>query len=85
MQPDDPELRVRHEAGPDRAALKALGQPAGVRRVPLGPAGQVLDLLGVGQDTLEPLGLQPVITLAVMTSLTVALTGITASPSGSAP
>ena len=30
VQPDDPELRVRHEARPDRAALEALRQPAGV-------------------------------------------------------
>jgi hypothetical protein len=30
VRPDDPELRVRHEARPDRAALEALRQPAGV-------------------------------------------------------
>ena len=30
VQPDDPELRVRHEARPDRAALQAGRQPAGV-------------------------------------------------------
>ena len=60
VQPDDPELRSGDEAGPDRAALEALRQPAGVRRVPLGAAGQVLDLLGVRQHALEPLGLEPV-------------------------
>src|SRR6266704_6216990 len=60
MQPDDPELRRDCEAGGDGAALEARRQPAGIGRVPLGPAGQVLDLLGVGQHALEPLGLQPV-------------------------
>jgi len=57
---DDPELRGGHEAGGDRAALEARRQPPGVGWVPLRAAGQVLDLLGVGQHPLEPLSLQPV-------------------------
>jgi hypothetical protein len=60
VQPDDPELWGGHEAGSDRAALKARGQPPRIGRVPLGTAGQVLDLPGVGQHALERLGLQPV-------------------------
>ena len=60
MQPDHPELRAGHEAGGDRAALKARRQPPGIRRIPLRPPGQVLDLLGIRQHALEPLGLQPV-------------------------
>ena len=57
---DQAELRGRHEAAADRAALEALRQPAGVRRVPLRAAGQVLDLPRIGQHHLETLGLQPV-------------------------
>jgi RNA polymerase sigma-70 factor (TIGR02960 family) len=60
VQPDDPELRGDHEAGEDAAALEAARQPLRVGGVPLGPAGQVLDLAGVGQHALQPFGLQPV-------------------------
>ena len=49
-----------HEAGPDRAALEAGGQPPRIGRVPLGPPGQEPDLLGVGQHALKALCLQPV-------------------------
>src|SRR4051812_4345885 len=47
--PDDPELRGDCEAGGDGAAPGARRQPPRVGRVPLGAAGQVLDLPGVGQ------------------------------------
>jgi hypothetical protein len=57
VQPDDPELLRGDETRPDRAALEALRQPAGIRRVPLRPAGQVLDLPGVGEDAVEALGI----------------------------
>jgi hypothetical protein len=57
--PDHPELRRGHEAGSDRAPLKARCQPPRVRRVPLGPPGQVPDLLRVREHALEPLSLQP--------------------------
>jgi hypothetical protein len=60
VQPDQPELLGGHETRGDRAALEARRQPPGIRRVPLGPPGQVLDLPGIGQHALEPLGLQPV-------------------------
>ena len=60
VQPDDPELRRGHEARRDRAALEARRQPPRIGRVPLRPPGQVLDLLGIGQHAVEPLGLQPV-------------------------
>jgi hypothetical protein len=35
VQPDHPELRGRHETGPDRAALEVLRQPLGIGGVPL--------------------------------------------------
>ena len=60
VQPDDAELRGGHEARGDRAALEAGRQPPRIGRVPLGAAGQVLDLLGISQHAVEPLGLQPV-------------------------
>ena len=60
MQPDHPELRVGDEARRDGAALEARRQPAGIAGVVLGPAGQVLDLPGVGEHAVEPLGFQPV-------------------------
>ena len=60
VQPDDPELRRGHKAGGGRAALEAGSQPPRIRRVALGPAGQLADLLGIGQHALKSLGLQPV-------------------------
>jgi hypothetical protein len=54
VQPDHLELGRGHEAGRDRAALKARRQPPRVGRVPLGTAGQVPDLPGIGQHAVEP-------------------------------
>jgi len=59
VQPDQAELRGSDEAGGDAAALEADRRPARVRRVPLGPPGQVPHLPGVGQHALEPPGFQP--------------------------
>ena len=43
-----------------RHALQVLRDPPRVRRIPLGPPGQVLDLPRIRQHALEPLSLQPV-------------------------
>ena len=56
-QPSD--LLRRHETARDHAPLGDLGQPHAVGSIRLRPAGQRLDLLGVQQVAVEPLGLQP--------------------------
>jgi hypothetical protein len=55
-----PDLRRRHEAGPQHLPLGDLAQPDRIQLVGLGPAGQVLDVLGVHQPRLQPGRLQKV-------------------------
>ena len=58
--PQPPDLRRRHEAGPDHLPLSDLAQPDRVELVGLRPAGQVLHVPGVDQPGLEPVRLQHV-------------------------
>ena len=58
--PQPPDHRWRHEAGPQHAPLGQLGKPHRIQLVGLGPARQVLDILGVDQPDLESLGLQQI-------------------------
>ena len=58
--PQPPDLRGRHEAGPQHLPLGDLAQPHRVQPVGLGPPRQVLDVAGVDQPDLEPVGLQQV-------------------------
>ena len=58
--PQPPDLRWRHEAGPDHLPLGDLAQPHRVQFAGLRAAGQVLDVAGAGQPGLEPARLQQV-------------------------
>jgi hypothetical protein len=58
--PQPPDLRWWHEAGPQHLPLGDLGQPHRVQPVGLGSARQVLDVAGVHQPGLKPLGLQQI-------------------------
>jgi hypothetical protein len=49
-----------HQARPAHAALDDLGQPDRIQPVGLGPAGDVLDVLGVQQPAGEPFGFQQI-------------------------
>jgi hypothetical protein len=52
--------RWRHEAGPQQLPLGELAQPHRVQGVGLGPPRQMLDVAGIHQPGLEPVGLQQV-------------------------
>jgi hypothetical protein len=58
--PQPPDLRWRHKAWPQHLPLGDLGQPHRIEPVGLGPPRQVLDVFGVAQPGLEPMGLQQV-------------------------
>jgi hypothetical protein len=55
--PQPPDRRRWHEAGPQHLPLGHLAQPHRVQPVGLGPPRQVLDVFGIHQPDLEPLGL----------------------------
>jgi len=48
------------EAGPQHLPLGELAQPDRIQPVGLGPPGEVLDVTGIHQPDLEPVGLQQV-------------------------
>jgi hypothetical protein len=50
----------RDEAGPQHLPLGDLAQPHRIKPVGLRPAGQVLDVLGVDQPRIQPVGLEQV-------------------------
>ena len=58
--PQPTDRRWRDEAGPQHLPLGDLTQPHRVQPVGLGPPRQVLDVFGVDQPDLKPLGLQQV-------------------------
>jgi hypothetical protein len=58
--PQPTDRRWRDEAGPQHLPLGDLTKPHRVQPVGLGPAWQVLDVFGVDQPDLKPLGLQQV-------------------------
>ena len=58
--PQPPDRRWWHEAWPQHLALGDLAQPHRVQPVGLGPPRQMLDVGGVDQPDLEPLGLQQI-------------------------
>jgi hypothetical protein len=58
--PQPPDRRGRHEAGPQHAPLGDLTKPHRIQLVGLGPPRQMLDIAGVDQPDLQPLGLQQV-------------------------
>jgi hypothetical protein len=58
--PQPADLWGRHEAGAQHLPLGDLGKPHRVQAVGLGPPRQVLDVAGVDQPGLKPVGLQQV-------------------------
>jgi hypothetical protein len=58
--PQPTDRRWRHEAWPQHLPLGDLGEPHRVQPVGLGSARQVLDIAGIHQPALEPVGLQQV-------------------------
>jgi hypothetical protein len=58
--PQPPDRRWRHEAGPQHLPLSDLAQPHRVQPVGLGPPRQVLDITGIHQQDLKPVGFQQV-------------------------
>src|SRR4029450_12228264 len=58
--PQPPDRGWRDEAGPQHLPLGDLTKPHRVQPVGLGPPRQVLDVFGVDQPDLKPLGLQQV-------------------------
>jgi hypothetical protein len=58
--PQAADRRWRDEAGPQQLPLGDLGEPDRVQPVGLGPPGKVLDVFGVDQPDLEPVGLQQI-------------------------
>jgi len=58
--PQPPDRRWRDETGAQHLPLGDLGEPDRVQPVGLGPPGQVLDVAGVHQPDLKPVGLQQV-------------------------
>jgi hypothetical protein len=59
--PQLPDRRWWHEAGPQHLPLGQLAQPDRIQRVGLGPSREVLDVAGIHQPGLEPVGFQQVI------------------------
>jgi hypothetical protein len=55
--PQPTNRRWRDEAGPQHLPFGDLGKPHRVQPVGLGPARQVLDVFGIHQPDLKPLGL----------------------------
>ena len=58
--PQLPDRRWWHEAGPQHLPLGELAQPDRIQGVGLGPSREVLDVTGIHQPDLEPVGFQQV-------------------------
>jgi hypothetical protein len=59
--PQLPDRSWGDEAGPQHLPLGELAPPDRIQRVGLGPSGEVLDVTGIHQPDLEPVGFQQVV------------------------